>query len=101
MGTQMYTSGSTQERPALLLDTRRAENPVLGTHMAFQVTASPELAGISAKVTEIWPCFRPDDYVVTLEYEQPVRHGNIVSRRIYAFLSELERLQPQARVRPV
>ena len=101
MRTQMYNSGSTQERPALLRDTRSAENPVLGARMAFQASASAELAGISAKVTEIWPCFRPGDYVVTLEYEQPVRHGNIVSRRIYAFLSELEPLPSQSRARPV
>ena len=95
-----YIVGSVPRRPVPMLDPRGALKPVPGMRMAFRASADAELAGIPAEVTEIWPCFRPGDYVVTLEYEQPVRHGNIVSHRIYAFLSELEPLSPQARGRP-
>ena len=95
-----YIFGSAPERPAMGLDPRRTGKPVPGMRMAFRASADAELAGIPAEVTEIWPSFRPGDYVVTLEYELPVWRENMLGRRIYAFLSELEALPPPARVRP-
>ncbi len=64
--------------------------PRLGMPLTFIATASPELAGIAGTVTHVWPRFRSGDYLVTLEYAQPVRLCNQFIRHIDAFLSELE-----------
>ncbi len=64
--------------------------PVLGMIVAFKPTASAELAGIPARVIDIWPRFRSGDYLVMLEYDQPVKFGNEFIRQIAAFMSELE-----------
>ncbi len=64
--------------------------PRLGMPLTFTATASPELAGISGTVTHVWSRFRSGDYLVTLEYTEPVRLRNQFIRSTEAFMSELE-----------
>ncbi len=64
--------------------------PRLGMLLTFRETASAPLAGIPARVVDIWPRFRSGDYLVTLEYAQPVPLGKEVITQITAFLSELQ-----------
>ena len=90
MEMHMFGSGGLHERLAPLPDTRRVRTPVKGMRLSFKASACAELAGIAAEVIEIWPCFRPHDCVVTLEYAQPIGLEHAFGRRIHAFLSELE-----------
>ena len=64
--------------------------PTIGMQLTFTTSASAELAGIPAEVVDIWPRFRSGNYLVTLEYTEPVRMGKEIVRRIDAFISELE-----------
>lgn len=63
--------------------------PVRGMTLAFRETASQELADVPAHVVDIWPRFRSGDYLVTLEYDQPIKFKNQVIQHIDAFFSEL------------
>lgn len=63
--------------------------PIRGMTLAFRKTASQELADVPARVVDIWPRFRSGDYLVTLEYDQPIKFRNQVIRHIDAFFSEL------------
>ena len=63
--------------------------PVLGMTLTFTPAASTELAGIPAHVIDIWPCLHSGDYLVMLEYAQPVKYRQEVIRQIAAFMSEL------------
>ncbi len=75
---------------------RRAK-PSPGMTLAFKPAASETLADIPARVIEIWPRFRSGDYLVKLEYAQPVKCGNELIRHIDAFFSEL--YHPRVRTR--
>ncbi len=68
----------------------RRRKPKLGSALAFTATAAPELAGIPATVVDIWPRLCSGDYLVTLEYAQPVQYHQQFIRQLEAFLSELE-----------
>jgi hypothetical protein len=57
--------------------------------LAFTAASSTALADIPARVTHIWPRFRSGDYLVTLEYNAPVKAGNEMLRHIDAFVTEL------------
>ena len=57
--------------------------------LAFKPAVSEALADIPARVIEIWPRLGSGDYLVTLEYEQPVKCGRELIRHIDAFFSEL------------
>ena len=61
----------------------------VGMTLAFRPTASKALAGIAAHVINVWPRFHSGDYLVTLEFEKPVRYGKDLIRHIDAFASEL------------
>ncbi len=61
----------------------------VGMTLAFRPTASKVLAGIPAHVINVWPPFHSGDYLVTLEFEKPVRYGKDLIRHIDAFASEL------------
>ena len=63
--------------------------PRLGMTLAFKPASSETLADIPARVVEIWPRFRSGDYLVKLEYAQPVKCGGEIIRHIDAFFSEL------------
>lgn len=63
--------------------------PARGMILAFKPSASSELAHVPGRVTDIWPRFRSGEYLVTLEYERPVRFKRELIRHIDAFLSEL------------
>ena len=63
--------------------------PALGMTLAFKETSSDPLAGISGRVIHIWPRFRSGDYLVTLEFEQPVKTKEGPIAHIDVFLSEL------------
>ena len=63
--------------------------PKLGMILAFQPTPAEPLAGIPAQVISIWPRFRSGDYLVTLEYPQPVKTKEGLIGHIDAFMSEL------------
>ena len=67
----------------------RAHPVMRGVVLAFTPEASEELAGLPARVTEVWPPFRSGDYLVTLEFDRPVKVGNEIIRHIDAFISEL------------
>ena len=67
-----------------------------GMMLAFKREASEELAGIGARVIDVWPRLRSGEYLVTLEYEAPVRVGSARIRQIEAFASELYQLEESA-----
>jgi hypothetical protein len=57
--------------------------------LTFTAAACAELAEIPAEVIYVWPRFRSGEYLVTLEYEEPVKLGKVLLRHIDAFVSEL------------
>ena len=63
--------------------------PRTGTTLAFKPAAEPALAGIPARVVQVWPRFPSGDYLVTLEYDRPVKLRNVFLRQLDAFASEL------------
>ena len=67
--------------------------PRLGMTLALKPGASEPLAGIPGTVIEIWPRFPSGDYLVTLEYAQPVKVRHEYIRHIEAFASELYRVE--------
>ncbi len=64
--------------------------PAKGMAVSFKTGASETLAGIPARVTDIWPRLASGDYLVTLEYSQPVKFRNSFITHIEAFMSDLE-----------
>ena len=70
--------------------------PARGMEVAFKPNASESLGGIPARVTEIWPRMSSGDYLVTLEYPQPVKFRNLYITHIEAFMSDLEHSQAAA-----
>ncbi len=60
-----------------------------GIGMTYAFSGDTPLADIPAKVIHIWPRFRSGDYLVTLQYNQPVKFHNQWIRHIDAFVSEL------------
>jgi hypothetical protein len=83
--------GFTHTRPAIQRDIAK---PKLGMTLAFTPLSEPQLAGVPARIVNIWPRFSSGDYLVTLEYARPVKLRNAYLRQIDAFVSEL--YQPQA-----
>ena len=75
--------------------------PIVGTTLTFKATAEASLAGVPATVVDVWPRFRSGDYLVTLEYAQPVKVGNELVRRIDAFMCELDEVVQHELVREV
>ena len=69
--------------------------PRLGMTLAFPATPAEPLAGIAGRVVYIWPRFRSGDYLVTLEYSQPVKTKEGVIAHIDAFMSELCPVAPK------
>jgi hypothetical protein len=63
--------------------------------LAFPETAAAPLAGIPGRVVYIWPRFRSGDYLVTLEYPEPVKTKEGLIAHIDAFMSELCLVAPQ------
>ncbi len=63
--------------------------PAVGMILTFKETPAEPLAGIPARVVHIWPRFRSGDYLVTLEYQQPVKTKEGPISHIDAFMSEL------------
>jgi hypothetical protein len=57
--------------------------------LAFTATSSADLADIPATVIDIWPRLPSGDYLVELEYGEPVRLGPHVITHIGALVSEL------------
>ncbi len=64
-----------------------------GMTLAFKREALKELADIPARVIDVWPRFRSGDYLVTLEYAQPVQVEHDFIRHIEAFASELYQVE--------
>jgi hypothetical protein len=64
-------------------------DPVIGMTLAFTEHSAHPLAGIPGKVIQIWPRLRSGDFLVTLEYQQPVKFRNALITRIDAFTSQL------------
>ena len=94
-------AGSSDGRsPRALQGAGRPRKPAVGMRLTFASTACAELAGIPAEVTYIWPRFRSGDYLVTLEYAQPVKLGKTLIRHIDVFVSELEPM-PREHDRPM
>jgi hypothetical protein len=65
--------------------------PAIGMVLAIKASAAEPLAGIPGRVIHIWPRFRSGDYLVTLEYEQPIKTQQGLIAHIDAFMSELDR----------
>jgi hypothetical protein len=63
--------------------------PARGMVLAFTAQSSAELAGKPATVIDIWPRLPSGDYLVVLEYDQPVRLGKHLITQIGALVSEL------------
>jgi hypothetical protein len=63
--------------------------PARGMVLAFTAVSSAELAHKPATVIDIWPRLPSGDYLVVLEYEQPVRLGKHLITQIGALASEL------------
>jgi hypothetical protein len=63
--------------------------PRRGMIVAFMQNASKELADVPGRIIDIWPRFRSGDYLVTLEYDRPVKFRNQSIQHIDAFMSEL------------
>jgi len=63
--------------------------PARGMSLAFTATSSADLAGIPATVIDIWPRLPSGDYLVELQYSEPVRLGPHVISQIGALVSEL------------
>ncbi len=74
--------------------TMRNLKPSLGMTLAFKEEPSDPLSGVPARVIHIWPRFRSGDYLVTLEYAEPVKTRQGMIAHIDAFMSEL--YQPAA-----
>jgi hypothetical protein len=65
--------------------------PAIGMVLAIKASAAEPLAGIPGRVVHVWPRFRSGDYLVTLEYEQPIKTQHGLIAHIDAFMSELDR----------
>ncbi len=63
--------------------------PRVGMILAFKDHPPHPLAAIPARVVYVWPRFRSGDYLVTLEYDRPVKFKNEIITLIDAFMSEL------------
>jgi len=63
--------------------------PVRGMILAFTATSSADLADIPATVIDIWPRLPSGNYMVELEYGEPVRLGPYLITQIGALVSEL------------
>jgi hypothetical protein len=63
--------------------------PARGMVLAFTPMSSAELADRPARVIDIWPRLPSGDYLVVLEYEEPVRLGKHLITQIGALVSEL------------
>ena len=66
------------------------KRPATGMTVAFKAAYSESLAGIPATITCILGHFPSGDYLVTLEYAQPVKFRAYFIRHIEAFASELD-----------
>ena len=99
-GAFHHAGSSDGQSPQAVQGTGRLKKPAVGMRLTFVAAACAELAGIPAEVTYVWPRFRSGDYLVTLEYAEPVKLGKALIRHIDAFVSELEPLT-QERVRPM
>ncbi len=64
--------------------------PNVGMTVTFKESAGDVFAGVPAQVTYVWPRFRSGDYLVTIEFEKPVRTKEGSIAHIDAFMSELE-----------
>lgn len=70
--------------------------PEVGALVAFNPNASKRLAGIPGKVERIVARMQNGDYLVTLEYAQPVKVGDTQITRVDAFASHLDRIAAHA-----
>lgn len=64
--------------------------PMVGMILAFKNHPSHPLAAIPARVIYVWPRFRSGDYLVTLEYERPIKFKHEFITHIDALMSELQ-----------
>lgn len=67
--------------------------------VAFRRVACEELAGIPARVIDVWPRMRSGAYLVSLEYSVPVRLGNELVQQIEAFADEVYQTDQPSLVR--
>ncbi len=63
--------------------------PVVGMVVAFRPAGEADLANVPARVVAIWPRLRSGEYLVTLEYAQPIVWHHEVIQQVEAFMSEL------------
>ncbi len=64
--------------------------PNVGMTVTFKESAADVYAGVPAQVTYVWPRFRSGDYLVTIQFEKPVRTKEGAIVHIDAFMSELD-----------
>lgn len=73
-----------------------AARPKVGMVLTFKAEACTCLVGIPGHIIHVWPRFRSGDYLVTLEYAQPIWFGKQFVEHMDAFLSELELVHERA-----
>ena len=72
------------------METRSLQSkPTRGMILAFTAASSVDLANIPAIVIDIWPSLPSGDYLVELEYSEPVRLGAHLITQVGALVSEL------------
>lgn len=66
--------------------------PELGMTVAFAPAASKRLAGVPGKVSRVIARLNNGDYLLTLEYDKPVKVGDVLMTRIDALASHVMRV---------
>lgn len=67
--------------------------PEPGTIVTFSPTASKRLAGVPGKVRRVIARLNNGDFLLTLEYDQPIKIGDVLMTRIDALASQVMRVE--------
>ena len=70
--------------------------PATGSIVTFAPTASKRLSGVPGKVSRVIARLHNGDYLLTLEYDQPVKFGDVLMTRIDALASQIMRVDTRA-----
>ena len=70
-------------------------HPEPGTIVAFSPNASKRLAGVPGKVRRVIARLNNGDYLLTLEYDKPVKVVDVLMTYIDALASQVMRIEPR------
>lgn len=71
-------------------------HPELGTIVTFAPHASKRLAGVPGKVRRVIARLNNGDYLLTLEYDKPVKVGDVLLTYIDALASQVMQVERRA-----